>query len=232
MTKRLKSVKSLQKAMQTKNNKMIMKNYYTVEREAENEIVIDHSRFIAFCKEVKDEESARAFIEKIKKKHSLATHNCYAFVVEQGAISRFSDDGEPSGTAGMPILDAITSQNLVDTVVVVTRYFGGIKLGAGGLVRAYSKSCAEVLKVGQTCEYSFCSVAKLSLSYEQYNKISRLVSNGKRKVVGADYGEEVLVSVATTFDDYDFMIEQLNGALSGQLKVVEKEDKFMRQSGQ
>ena len=117
----------------------IMKNYLSVFSAVTYEKVIERSRFIANCAHVQDEEEAKAFVAKIRAEHSLATHNCYAFVADKtGNLMRFSDDGEPQGTAGMPILDVLKNKKLFETAVVVTRYFGGGKLGAGGLVRAYS----------------------------------------------------------------------------------------------
>ena len=122
-----------------RHSREIMKNYLSVYSAATYEKVIERSRFIANCAHVQDEEEAKAFVAKIRAEHSLATHNCYAFVADKtGNLMRFSDDGEPQGTAGMPILDVLKNKKLFETAVVVTRYFGGVKLGAGGLVRAYT----------------------------------------------------------------------------------------------
>ncbi len=121
-------------------------NYLTVKGYGENEIVIQKSRFIAYVDRAETEEEAQEFIQKIKKMHWNATHNCSAYVVgENNQFQKANDDGEPSGTAGVPMLEVLRKRNVQDTVVVVTRYFGGIKLGAGGLIRAYSKATSEGL---------------------------------------------------------------------------------------
>lgn len=115
----------------------MLSNYYTVKQEDFDQLIIQKSRFIGYVKRVETEEEAQEFIQTIKKKHHDATHNCSAYMVgEHNQIQKANDDGEPSGTAGVPILEVLKKQDLKDTVVVVTRYFGGIKLGAGGLIRA------------------------------------------------------------------------------------------------
>ena len=116
-----------------------MTEYITVKNSGEDEFVEKRSRFIGYCKPVKTQDEAVSFINEIRSKHWDATHNVYAYVLSDGQIMRYSDDGEPQGTAGVPVLDVIKKMGIVDVVVVVTRYFGGIMLGAGGLVRAYSK---------------------------------------------------------------------------------------------
>ena len=119
-------------------------SYLSVFSPCTYEKVIERSRFIANCAHAESEEQARAFIAGIRAEHSLATHNCFAFVADKvGNLMRFSDDGEPQGTAGMPMLEVLKNKKLFETVAVVTRYFGGIKLGAGGLVRAYAGAAAE-----------------------------------------------------------------------------------------
>lgn len=125
----------------------MLKSYQTVKDYGQAEIEINKSRFIAYVQRVESEELAVAFVEQIKKKHWNATHNCSAYMVgENDQHQKADDDGEPSGTAGKPILEIIKKSNLKDTVIVVTRYFGGIKLGAGGLIRAYGKSASVGLK--------------------------------------------------------------------------------------
>ncbi|MEQ6377571.1 YigZ family protein [Bacillaceae bacterium S4-13-58] len=124
----------------------MIKSYYTVKGEGAHEIQIQKSRFIGHVMRTETEEEAQNFIQKMKKKHHDATHNCSAYLIgEHNQIQKANDDGEPSGTAGVPILEVLKKKGLKDTTVVVTRYFGGIKLGAGGLIRAYSKSTSEAL---------------------------------------------------------------------------------------
>ncbi|MGX4668759.1 YigZ family protein [Cerasibacillus sp. JNUCC 74] len=125
----------------------MLDKYYTVKHQGMNELVIQKSRFIGYVKRVETEEEAQAFIQEIKKKHFDATHNCSAYLIgEHDQIQKANDDGEPSGTAGIPILEVLKKQQLKDTAVVVTRYFGGIKLGAGGLIRAYGNTTSQAIK--------------------------------------------------------------------------------------
>ena len=125
--------------------------YFTIDGLTENTTVIERSKFICALKGIENEEQAKEFIASVKKQHSLANHNCYAYIAdEKGLIQKFSDDGEPQGTAGMPMLEILRAKGLYKTVAVVTRYFGGVKLGTGGLVRAYSgavSDCAEKAKI-------------------------------------------------------------------------------------
>ncbi|WP_337020026.1 YigZ family protein, partial [Oceanobacillus massiliensis] len=124
----------------------MLKNYYTVKREGNGQQIIQKSRFIGYVRRVESEEAAHDFIQEIKKKHHDATHNCSAYIIgEHDQIQKANDDGEPSGTAGVPILEVLKKQHLKDTAVVVTRYFGGIKLGAGGLIRAYGSTTSHAI---------------------------------------------------------------------------------------
>lgn len=131
----------------------MLQRYLTVRPEGETEIEINRSRFISYVKRVETQEEAVAFIQEIKKKHWDATHNCSAYIVgENDQFQKMDDDGEPSGTAGKPILEVIKKKGLKDTAIVVTRYFGGIKLGAGGLIRAYGKSASAGVRAAGVVE--------------------------------------------------------------------------------
>lgn len=127
-----------------------MNSYKTVKQEASDEFYMNKSRFIGYACPCETEEEALAFLKKIRDKHRDATHNCYAYVIGKNAgIMRYSDDGEPGGTAGLPIMEVLKNREIVNCCVVVTRYFGGILLGAGGLVRAYAKGCILALDAAQ-----------------------------------------------------------------------------------
>ena len=204
-----------------------MDKYFSVERDVENEIVIERSRFITNVKSVKTEDEARTFLECVRKKYSLATHNCFACVCEMGAIKRSSDDGEPSGTAGQPMLDAIVSACLANVAVVVTRFFGGIKLGAGGLVRAYSKSVSDALKKAGKIEFSLCSVMKLTVNYDKISKISFITSSADVKVLSSDYGEKIVIYFAVKASQEKAIVEKLNESLSGSVEIENSEQKFI-----
>ena len=152
-----------------------MESYKTVKFESSDEFVTKKSRFIGYVKPVKTVEEATAFISEIKSKHWDATHNVYAYSLREGQIKRYSDDGEPSGTAGMPALDVILKQDVVDCCVVVTRYFGGIMLGAGGLVRAYSHGSKIALDAGQVITMSPCKIVSVKSDYNFYGRLVPLI---------------------------------------------------------
>lgn len=157
-----------------------------------SEQTIEKSRFISYCAHVTSEEEARAFIAEIQKLHSQATHNCYGYIADKtGALQRFSDDGEPQGTAGMPILDVIKNKGLYETAVVVTRYFGGIKLGAGGLVRAYASSAADVLNAAEICLWQTCSEWSFTVDYGGIDGMQKFISSHPSEILDTVYADKV-----------------------------------------
>ncbi|MDY5731025.1 MAG: YigZ family protein [Eubacteriales bacterium] len=138
--------------------------YFTLKESANDEFIVQKSRFIGYASPCQNEEEAKAFIAQIKSKHKDATHNCSAYIIGENAeIMRYSDDGEPSGTAGIPMLEMLKQMQLVNCVVVVTRYFGGILLGAGGLIRAYRKGANIAVKASQVVcmESTFTCIVKI-----------------------------------------------------------------------
>ena len=144
----------------------MVESYRTVGQVGEAEIIIEKSLFIGYAAPAGTEEEALEFIQTIKKKHRDATHNVPAYVIgENNAVQRFSDDGEPSGTAGVPMLEVLKKEDLRDTVLVVTRYFGGIKLGAGGLVRAYTKAAKAALEAAGIVTRVLHQVVQVSIDY-------------------------------------------------------------------
>lgn len=150
----------------------MLARYRTIRREGAREIVIKKSRFIGYGKPVTSEDEAIAFIESIRKKHWDATHNCYAYVIgERDEIQKSSDDGEPSGTAGRPILEVIKAQKLKNTAIVVTRYFGGIMLGAGGLIRAYTEGAVQAIEASEPIERVLRRKVAVEADYTWYGKI-------------------------------------------------------------
>lgn len=149
--------------------------YKTVAERSSDEYIIKKSRFIGYVCPAKTQEEALAFIAEISKKHWDATHNVYAYILRDGGVKRFSDDGEPQGTAGIPVLDVIEKSGVTDCAVVVTRYFGGIMLGAGGLVRAYSHSASIALQAGGIITRALCAKLKVTCDYYFYGKLSSLV---------------------------------------------------------
>lgn len=154
--------------------------YKTIGGYGVDEVIINKSRFIGYSMPVSNEEEALQFIEEISTKHKDATHNVYAYVIgEESNIQRFSDDGEPSGTAGIPALEVLKKEDLRNVVVVVTRYFGGIKLGGGGLIRAYTRGAKIAIDAGKIVDMTLHHKLKINIPYTLYGKVENfLMSNG------------------------------------------------------
>ncbi len=171
------------------------KDYRTIRQEARAEHIEKKSRFISTVRPVQTEAQALALIAEMRKEFSDATHNTYAYVVRENNIARYSDDGEPGGTAGLPMMEVLKQENLTDVCVVVTRYFGGTLLGAGGLVRAYSKGAKIGIDAGKIAVMTYCGEIQISVSYDLYGKLQYLLEQDARKIEQADFGEEVTVTI-------------------------------------
>ncbi len=202
--------------------------YLSIVGEAQSTIIIEKSKFICYVSHVEDEEEAKAFVEKIRKQNSLATHNCYAYIADElGLIQKFSDDGEPQGTAGMPMLEVLKNKNLFKVCAVVTRYFGGIKLGAGGLVRAYSKSVSDGVESGKVTTFALSYISSLTLSYDQYPIFCKFVEKSGIKVLSVDFENDCKVKVVIKKQDYLKAQESISNLFKGKVALVkEKEDYF------
>ena len=201
--------------------------YLSVNGECVTEKVIEKSRFITTSRHVEGEEQAKAFIAEISAKYRDATHNCYAYVCDDlGNFLRFSDDGEPQGTAGMPILEVLRSKKLMQTAVVVTRYFGGIKLGAGGLVRAYSGSAAENLEAAQKVRYELCNESVYTVDYPSADGASRFFAERSADVLNTDYSDEVSFTVAVKSACEEDFVSSLKNRLNGKVKIQKVREYF------
>ncbi len=205
---------------------MSINGYIRVKNSIEKEIVIEKSRFICYTKMTETEESAKEFIESIRKKHAFATHNCYAYVVDGGKTARFSDDGEPQGTAGIPMLEVLKNRGLKDTTVVVTRYFGGIKLGAGGLVRAYSSCTSAGLDSAGVEENVLSNLYRISFGYEKYSLFLKFIEKYKQKTIFSDFAEGVVVEIAVPNEETDFC-EKLTDYFLGKVEIEKKDELFV-----
>lgn len=168
----------------------MLKTYRTVEQLGQDEVVIEKSTFIGYAKPVENEEAALAFIQEIKKKHRDATHNVPAYVLgEHNEVQRCNDDGEPSGTAGVPVLEVLKKENVRNVAIVVTRYFGGIKLGTGGLVRAYTKGAKVALESAKIITRVLYQTVIISVDYTLLGSLQnqlKLKQYGIRDVVYED----------------------------------------------
>ena len=203
-----------------------MKEYITVEYRYDEEYIINKSRFIGSCAPVTTQEEAVEFINEIKKRHSDATHNVYAYQIRSPEYSRYSDDGEPQGTAGVPVLDVIKKSGLTDVCVVVTRQFGGILLGAGGLVRAYSHSAKIAVEGANIIRMSPCSVLKVVCDYGFYGRLSTLVPEFGGIVEDTDFGENVTLVFRLQSNDEDAFRAALTESSFGKVFAEKTGEKF------
>lgn len=194
-----------------------------LKQDVNNTIVIEKSKFITYLKRVRNEDEYKAFLAEIKKKHYDASHVCSGFIYKN--IKRSSDDGEPSGTAGVPILSTLEKANLDEICALVVRYFGGVKLGAGGLLRAYSNSVSEALKTAQLIEEIEYPVYELKLSYEMANKIEHFL---KTQTIYLDtkYDTDITFNFCLKQENLLSKIEEYTKGLSPECigkKIIEKD---------
>lgn len=198
--------------------------YFTVLKEAVGEYEEKKSIFIGAVKRCESEEEAKAFVTKIKNNHKEARHNCYAYVIgENMGIQRYSDDGEPQGTAGVPIIDVIKKKNLTNVAVVVTRYFGGVLLGAGGLVRAYTKAAAEAINNGEVVEKTLGRPIKLKISYDLLGKIQYFCSTNNYYIENTEYSDAVGVELYIEEEKLDIFKAKVIEATNGKIEISEDE---------
>lgn len=170
----------------------MLSSYLTIKNEGSAEIIIQKSRFIGYIKRVETEEEAQSFVQDIKKRHYDATHNCSAYIIgEHDQIQKANDDGEPSGTAGLPMLEVLKKQNLKDTAVVVTRYFGGIKLGAGGLIRAYGNTTSETIRETGVVKRQLMQGFSITVDYSLLGKLENMLRNSEHILKKINYLDTV-----------------------------------------
>lgn len=194
--------------------------YRTTGSYGEDQIIINKSRFIGYSLPINTEDEAIEFIEEIKTKHRDATHNVYAYVVgEDSNIQRFSDDGEPSGTAGIPVLEVLKKEELRNVVVVVTRYFGGIKLGGGGLIRAYTRGAKIAIDAGIIVDMTLHLGLKLILPYTLFGKVENYLINGNYKTEEIKYEEDVEILIYIIKSQVDEFTSEIVNLTSGIVEI-------------
>lgn len=193
--------------------------YITVKSPAESSYIEKRSEFIGHISPAETNEDAINFINHIKENNRKARHNVYAYILRDGNISRYSDDGEPQGTAGIPVLEVLRKNNLTDVCCVVTRYFGGILLGGGGLVRAYSHSTALAIEAAEVLKMYKCSELILSLSYDLYGKITYIFSDYEIKQINSDFSDGVKITARVKSELEKPFCNKLTDITFGKMKI-------------
>lgn len=207
---------------------IFMNEYKTVEFENSDEFVEKRSRFIGHVKPVKTQQEAVSFIHLVKSKYWDATHNVYAYVLRENNICRSSDDGEPSGTAGVPVLDVLLKENLVDVCVVVTRYFGGTLLGAGGLVRAYSHGSKIAVDSGHIITMATCKILSVSVDYSFYDRMNLLLENAGASIIDSEFTDAVKIKFSLKSDLVNILSEKLTEMSNGKYRLEELGEEFAK----
>ncbi|WP_445330216.1 YigZ family protein [Tepidibacter sp. Z1-5] len=206
----------------------MIEQYKTIHEYGQDEVIIEKSRFIGYAKPVETEDEAREFINEIKKKHKDATHNVWAYTVGMNMdIQRYSDDGEPSGTAGIPTLEVIKKEDLRNVAVVVTRYFGGIKLGAGGLVRAYTKGAKVGLNASKIIDKILYTDIRFKIDYTLLGKVQNELMNLGYIIKEILYEDMVTIVVYSKLDEVNSVKNKIIDITSSNVEVEEKEDFYL-----
>ena len=204
-----------------------MSAYKTLLASASDEFIVNKSRFIGYASPVKDEAEALAFLEEIRKKHRDATHNCYAYTLGSNmGVMRYSDDGEPGGTAGLPMMEVIKKRAVCDCCVVVTRYFGGVLLGAGGLVRAYSHGCSIALEaakivVMEESEQLLCEVA-----YPLWDRVQHALKSLQVQLLSSEFTSAVTFTLLVRLTDSESVQTELTRLTDGRVEVLSEGTEF------
>ena len=197
--------------------------FRTIKEDGQIQEEIKKSRFICHIKRVTTEDEARNFIQAVKKEHYKATHNCSAFILgERSEMKRSSDDGEPSGTAGVPMLGVLENHQLTNVCAVVTRYFGGIKLGAGGLIRAYSSNVALAIKEIGIVHIKEQLGLRIALSYSQYQELPNFLKANHLQEQDTSFTEQVQTTIFVDKNDKDSIIEELIELFNGKVDITDQ----------
>ena len=201
--------------------------YKTLRRAASDEFIIHKSRFIGYASPAQSEEEALAFLQSIRTKHKDATHNCYAYVIGRNAgVMRYSDDGEPGGTAGLPMMEVLKAQGMVNCCVVVTRYFGGVLLGAGGLVRAYTQGCAVALKAAQVVVMEPSRRYLCEVGYPLWDRVQHTLRTLPVQLLGSEFTTAVTFTLLMREKDSDDVLSELTRITDGRFEALLEEESF------
>ena len=211
-----------------RDNIQAVDSFITVRSESSEEIVIQKSRFIGYACPCSNEDDAVDFLRSVKEKHHDARHHCYAYVIGPNAgIMRYSDDGEPGGTAGLPIMDVLKSIHAVNCCVVVVRYFGGILLGTGGLVRAYTQGCKIALEAAGLVRMERSCIIRCRSSYSLWNNLQYMLQRMPVQIDSVDYAEDVSFLLTTRIKDSESVVQQLNNLAIGKISCEKISEEYM-----
>lgn len=202
-----------------------MEDYLVPRSVGQAEYIEKKSRFLGGVYPVTSEQEAKEILERVRRQHYDARHNCWCYMIRDGAV-RYSDDGEPQGTAGLPMLEAIKGKGLCNTTVVVTRYFGGIKLGAGGLVRAYGGAASDVLALAGKEEHIPSVLFSLTLPYDRYSAFLSKKESFRHKILSSDFGETILVTLAVPEEDSSRFFADMNDLFAGKVPISRLNEDF------
>jgi len=204
-----------------------MKVYKTLLRDAETESVVQKSRFIGRAAPVKTEQAALDFLAAVRQAHKTAGHHCYAYIIgENAGVMRYSDDGEPGGTAGLPIIEVMKARAVVDCAVVVTRYFGGILLGAGGLTRAYSHACAQAIDAAGVCEMWPTVRKRLEVAYPVWDRVQHALKALPVRQEAPEYAAAVRFTLLYRQADEERVTRELLRVTDGRVTPLESEELY------
>ena len=201
-------------------------DYSTINGFAEASFIERKSEFIGYIKHVETNDEAVDFINEIRAKHRKATHNVYAYILRDGSTSRYSDDGEPQGTAGVPVLDVLQKEGLTDVCCVVTRYFGGILLGGGGLLRAYSHSAKITVEDAERLIMCRCYPITITVDYNLYGKISYILPEFEAKILDTVFASEVTVKLLVKSNLAEKLKEKLIDTTNGSILIEQNDECF------
>ena len=202
--------------------------YRTIERQSCDEFTEKKSRFIGYARPVATQKEAIDFITEIKQKHRDATHNVPAYVLRDNNIQHSSDDGEPSGTAGMPVLDVMLKEEIVNACVVITRYFGGLQLGTGGLVRAYSHASKLALESANIITMAQCRIMKASVDYSFYDRLQTILADFNANIESTEFTDRVVVTVSVKNELADLLCDTLTDKSNGNYNFNNIGEKFAK----
>ncbi|NLL30198.1 MAG: YigZ family protein [Clostridiales bacterium] len=200
-------------------------SYITIRDFGEDKFIEKKSEFIGYAKRCESEEEAKAFVQEIKNLHKQATHNCYAYIIgENMSIQRYSDDGEPQGTAGIPILEVIKKSNITDCAIVVTRYYGGILLGTGGLTRAYTKGASIAIKAAGIVEKVKGVRLLLNMEYDMLGKVQYICGKNNWHIEDTEYTDKVVVHILSEIENADKIEKEMAEASNGKIIINKVEE--------